>query len=129
MTSPITVPLPAPLSHLRQFPLDGALLLFDRETGLNALCDGTETANLRQVAPRVVQFGITNNCNLACTFCSRDVMASSAWTADDAFSLLAELANVGVLEVAFGGGEPWLFPGFGKLVRRWQSTLRLMVFY
>jgi hypothetical protein len=54
------------------------LLLFDRESGTNVLCDGPETAHLRQRAPRVVQFGITNACNLACSFCSRDREAFNA---------------------------------------------------
>lgn len=112
---------------LRQFPMHGAMLLFDRETGENILVDGPETALLRPVAPRVVQFGITNQCNLACTFCSRDVAAESSWTADSAFTVLAELADAGVLEVAFGGGEPWTFRGFVSLVRRLHAETPLAV--
>jgi Radical SAM superfamily len=112
------VPVPQAVAHLRRFALDGAMLLFDRDTGLNVLCDGPETAHLRQVAPRVVQFGITNRCNLTCSFCSRDLAAASTWTADDAFVLLRGLAARGVLEVAFGGGEPWLFPRFDALLER-----------
>lgn len=104
-----TIALPAPLARMRRFPLDGALLLFDRDTGWNALVDGPETAHLRMRAPRVVQLGITNHCNLACGYCSRDASAESAWTADDAFEMLAGLAREGVLEVAFGGGEPFAF--------------------
>lgn len=110
--------MPQQLANLRRFALDGALLLFDRNTGLNALCEGDETATLIQQAPRMVQFGITNSCNLACTFCSRDVEARSEWTADEVFTLLKDLAGAGVLEVAFGGGEPWLFPNFSELVER-----------
>jgi MoaA/NifB/PqqE/SkfB family radical SAM enzyme len=112
---------------MRQFPLDRALLLFDRESGTNVLCEGPETAHLRQRAPRVVQFGITNQCNLACSFCSRDPAAESGWTADDAFRMLAGLAEAGVLEVAFGGGEPWAFRGFADLVRRLYDETPLAV--
>ena len=112
-----TVELPPALAWMRRFPMNRALLLFDRESGTNVLCDGPETAHLRQQAPRVVQFGITNDCNLACSFCSRDLAADSAWTSDEAFRVLADLADAGVLEVAFGGGEPWAFPGFAELVR------------
>lgn len=119
--------LPRELVHLRRFPLDGALLLFDRDSGLNALCDGPELADLKQLAPRVVQFGITNRCNLACTFCSRDLNAESTWTSDSAFTLLAELARAGVLEVAFGGGEPWAFPKFSELVCRLHDETPLAV--
>ena len=39
---------------MHRFELDGALLLFDRDTGPCALCDGPETAHLRQRAPRFV---------------------------------------------------------------------------
>ncbi|MBI3271781.1 MAG: radical SAM protein [Planctomycetes bacterium] len=107
--------------------MDGALLLFDRESGLCALCDGPETAALRQSAPRVVQFSITNQCNLACSFCYRPLKAQSGWTVDSAFELLSELSAAGVLEVAFGGGEPWVFPGFEVLVRRLHDETRLAV--
>jgi MoaA/NifB/PqqE/SkfB family radical SAM enzyme len=112
---------------MRPFPLDGALLLFDRESGTNVLCEGPETAHVRQQAPRVVQFGITNRCNLACSFCSRDLEAQSGWTAEAAFGMLAGLAEAGVLEVAFGGGEPWAFPGFAGLVRRLYDETPLAV--
>jgi MoaA/NifB/PqqE/SkfB family radical SAM enzyme len=122
-----SVPVPAPFARLRRFPLDGALLLFDRDSGTNVRCEGPETAHLRQRAPRAVQFGITNRCNLACTFCSRDLEARSDWTADSAFTVLAGLAAAGVLEVAFGGGEPWAFPRFEELVCRLHGETPLAV--
>jgi MoaA/NifB/PqqE/SkfB family radical SAM enzyme len=121
------VPIPDQLSWMRQFPLDSALLLFDRESGTNVLCEGPETAHLRQLAPRVVQFGITNQCNLTCSFCSRDPEAESGWNAEDAFRMLAGLAQAGVLEVAFGGGEPWAFRGFADLIRRLYDETPLAV--
>jgi len=127
MLPEMTIPVPPSLSRLRRFPLDGKLLLFDRNTGWNALCEGAETAALRQRAPRVVQFGITNRCNLACGFCSRDLAAESAWTVESAFTMLAALAEQGVLEVAFGGGEPWAFFGFAELVRRLHDETPLAV--
>lgn len=112
------IAVPSGLAGLRRHALDGAMLLFDRDTGLNARCEGPETAHLRRVAPRVVQLGITNRCNLRCGFCSRDTAAESTWTAAEAFALLRELADAGVLEVAFGGGEPLVFAGFDALVSR-----------
>lgn len=111
----------------RTFSLDGAMLLFDRDTGMNVLCDGPETEHLRQRAPRVVQFGLTNRCNLACAFCSRDLGASSEWTAESAYAMLSGLADAGVLEVAFGGGEPLAFRGFTELVRRLYDETPLAV--
>lgn len=119
--------IPAAFSGFRQFPLDGALLLFDRDSGLNVLFDGPETSHLSQLAPRAIQFGITNGCNLACSFCSRDLTAQSTWTFDDVLTMLSGLADAGVLEVAFGGGEPWLFPRFAELIVRLYNETPLAV--
>lgn len=122
-----SVEVPSALAGMRRYALDDALLLFDRRTGLTAVCDGPETAGLRMRVPRVVQFAITNACNLACVFCSRDAAAASAWTADAAFALLSGLSERGVLEVAFGGGEPLAFKGFTALVRRLHDETELAV--
>ena len=121
------ITVPAAFASFRRFPLDGALLLFDRDSGVNALCEGEQTAHLRQVAPRVVQFGLTNQCNLTCHFCSRDLTAASTWTADDVVTFARELSTQGVLEIAFGGGEPWAFPDFATLVARLYAETALAI--
>lgn len=121
------IEVPPELARFRRFELDDALLLFDRDSGLNALCEGPETIGLRQCAPRVAQFGLTNHCNMACEFCSRDVTAESTWTADAIVQFARELADAGVLELAFGGGEPWTFPRFGALVRRLHDETPLAI--
>src|SRR5689334_3175806 len=56
----------------RAHPLDGKLLLFERDTGLNLLLEGDETADLRRLAPRTLLIAITNACNMTCPFCYRD---------------------------------------------------------
>jgi MoaA/NifB/PqqE/SkfB family radical SAM enzyme/ribosomal protein L7/L12 len=121
------VELPKAIAGGRRFALDGAVLAFDRRSGLSALCDGPHTAHLTQRAPRVVLFGITNRCNLACGYCSRDLEADSDWTTDSAFQMLSRLADFGVLEVAFGGGEPLAFRGFDELVTRLHDQTPLAV--
>lgn len=112
---------------MRRFDLDGAELFFERRTGLTIRHEGPSTAGRRLRAPRLVQFGITNACNLSCGFCSRDLEAPSSWTADDAFQILAVLAEAGTLEVAFGGGEPLAFRGFDALVERLHRETPLAV--
>jgi ribosomal protein L7/L12 len=112
---------------MRRFDLDGAELFFERGTGLSIRHQGPSTAFRSLRAPRLVQFGITNACNLACGFCSRDVEAESSWTAADAFRILADLAKAGTLEVAFGGGEPLAFRGFDALVARLHTETPLAV--
>lgn len=118
-----------PTPDWRPHALDGALLWFHRTTGTNLRIDGPHTRHLRRRAPRLVLFGITNACNLACTFCSRDREARSEWTVDSAFDVLAGLARAGTLEVAFGGGEPLAFRGFDALVHRLASETPLAIHF
>ena len=110
---------------LRAHPLDGAMLFFQPATGLHLRVGSPATAALRRTAPRVVAFGITNRCNLTCSFCSRDVRAPSRWTRATAYEALRELDAAGVLEVAFGGGEPFVFPEFLSLLQDLHAGTRL----
>lgn len=70
-------------------------------------------------------FGITNRCNLRCTFCSRDVGRPSEWSVESAHDVLAGLSAAGTLEVAFGGGEPFAFRGLTDLLVRLRDTTPL----
>jgi hypothetical protein len=105
--------------------VDGGLLRFDRRTGLNTLRRGPSTTANRRVAPRVFQVGLLTPCNLKCSFCYRDTHAPSRLTAPFLLDLLQRAADWGVVEVAFGGGEPFLFQGFAGLVRELHRRTRL----
>lgn len=109
----------------RAHPIDGALLYFQPASGTYVRIEDPSTATLTRTAPRVVMFGITNVCNLRCTFCSRDASLPSRWTTESAAELLEELAAAGVLEVAFGGGEPFAFRGFVPLLERLHRSTTL----
>lgn len=111
----------------RAHALDSALLWFDPETGATVRVRGPFTRQLVRTSPRVVQVAVTNHCNLACGFCYRDRGAASAWTVDALAALLADLDRAGVLEVAFGGGEPFAWKGFDRLLRRLHEETRLAV--
>lgn len=110
----------------RLHPLDGKLL-FDRDTGLNALLEGDETAHLRRAAPRTLLVAITNTCNLTCPFCYRDLESRSLWRYDALMQFCREADEWGVLEVAFGGGEPMLFPRWQDFICELYETTRLCV--
>lgn len=97
-------------------PLDGKLLLFERNTGLNIMLEGEETRHLRRVAPRTLLIAVTNVCNLTCYYCYRDLKSPSMWRYDSLLEFCQQADRWGVLEVAFGGGEPMLFP-------RWQDFI------
>jgi MoaA/NifB/PqqE/SkfB family radical SAM enzyme len=111
--------------RFRAFALDGALLFFQPSSGATIRIQNDRTKALTRRAPRVVMFGVTNRCNLSCDFCSRDTARPSTWTAESAARVLSGLAEAGTLEVAFGGGEPFAFPGFAKLVAELHETTPL----
>jgi MoaA/NifB/PqqE/SkfB family radical SAM enzyme len=104
--------------QFRAHPLDGALLYFDRTTGTHVLLESPAYARSTRRAPRVVQLGLTNRCNLRCSFCFRDRGLGSSWTAPEILAWGKALADEGVLELGFGQGEPLVFPEFPALVRR-----------
>lgn len=122
----MNAPLPRPHGW-RVVPLDGALGAFHPATGARVRWDGPETAHLRAMAPRLVLFGPSHACNLACGFCSRDAARPSLWTVDEAFTLLSDLCDAGVLEVSLGGGEPLVWSGFDALVTRLAAHTALAV--
>lgn len=109
----------------RAHALDGAMLYFQPARGMHVRIENAATRDLRRRAPRVAMFGITNACNLACAFCSRDVARPSAWRVDTAAAALRGLADAGTLEVAYGGGEPFAFRGFAELVEEIDATTLL----
>lgn len=112
---------------VRVTPIDGALLAFDTRSGDRWLLRSDATRAMRSEAPPLVLFSITNACNLACSFCYRDERRDSEWTVETAFDLLSELASRGTLEVAFGGGEPFVFKGFATLVERLREETPIVV--
>jgi hypothetical protein len=121
--------LPEPLHHIpwREHTLDGKLLLFDRDTGLNVLLEGEETAHFTRHAPRTLLIAVTNACNLTCHFCYRDLESRSLWRYDTLLQFCQEADRWGVLEVAFGGGEPMLFPRWAEFIRELYTTTHLCI--
>jgi MoaA/NifB/PqqE/SkfB family radical SAM enzyme len=119
--------LPLPLRGLnwQPHPLDGALLLFEHDTGLNVKLEGEETAHLERVAPRTLLIAVTNVCDLSCPFCYRNLTSSSDWTYQSLLEFCQQASEWGVLEVAFGGGEPLLFPRWGEFIHELYETTTL----
>ena len=108
-------------------PLDGALLLFDRDTGLNIKLEGEETTDLVRVAPRTLLIAVTNICNLQCHFCYRNLASPSDWNYESLMQFCREASEWGVLEVAFGGGDPTLFKNWQGFINELYETSGLCV--
>ena len=111
----------------RTHPLDGALLLFERDFGLNILLEGEEVAHLQRVAPRTLLIAVTNVCNLKCHFCYRNLKSPSEWTYGSLMAFCREASAWGVLEVAFGGGEPMLFKDWERFIHELYDTSGLCI--
>lgn len=110
---------------MRSHDLDGAQVLFDRDTGLNILRRGPRSSGLTRRAPRTLQISLLTPCNLKCGFCYRDTHAPSRWTRENLLLFLRDAADWGVLEVAFGGGEPLLFKDFVEVLREAHASTPL----
>ncbi|MAU11898.1 MAG: hypothetical protein CL607_18880 [Anaerolineaceae bacterium] len=103
------------------------MLLFNRDTGLNIKLEGEETHHLERVAPRTLLIAVTNVCNLQCPFCYRNLKSASDWTYDSLLRFCQHASNWSVLEVAFGGGEPMLFPNWEQFIHELYDTSQLAI--
>jgi len=76
-------------------------------------------------APITVTWEITNRCNLRCTHClsgsGPDADTSTELSLEQARGVVDQLAAEKVFQIHFGGGEPFLYPGFMELLRHAQS--------
>lgn len=96
---------------------------YDRVSGTHVLLDEIQPPpETLSNAPSLVSIALTNVCDLACSFCyapkTKDYLS-----VDRVTSWCSELDDLGTLEVAFGGGEPTLYPQLSDLCRQvWSNT-------
>jgi mycofactocin radical SAM maturase len=76
-------------------------------------------------APITVTWEVTNRCNLRCVHClsasGPEAATAGDLTLEEAKAVVDQLAAARVFQVHFGGGEPFLYPGFMDLLRHAQS--------
>ncbi len=76
-------------------------------------------------APLTVTWEITNFCNLRCIHCLSDSGPEADTSAElgleEGKGVVDQLAAAGVFQIHFGGGEPFLYPGFIELLRHAQA--------
>ncbi len=79
-------------------------------------------------APDTVFFEVTRACNLRCTICfnSSGVKLNDELSLDERMDVVQDLANSGVQEIRFTGGEPLALPGINDLLAK-ASGLGLRV--
>ena len=78
----------------------------------------TKTRELR--SPESVTFELTYGCNFRCVHCYNPThrVLPQELTTEEVFSILAQLADLGVVELHFSGGEPLVRPDAFDIFRR-----------
>ena len=76
-------------------------------------------------APITVTWEVTNRCNLRCTHCLSDSGPEADTRGElslaEAKAVVDQLAAAQVFQIHFGGGEPFVYPGFMELLRHAQA--------
>jgi MoaA/NifB/PqqE/SkfB family radical SAM enzyme len=99
------------------------LHFYDRSSGLHVLLDECPIPpEYIDEGPAVISIALTNACDLSCAFCYAP--KSNHWLrSDDVIRWCRELEGLGTLEIAFGGGEPTLYPRLPQLCHTlWSET-------
>lgn len=97
---------------------DASPVLVDANDGL-AILEGQSVAQAYGI-PLAVLLEMTHRCPLQCGYCSNPVemeRAGNELTTDEWKKVLTELAEIGVLQVHFSGGEPSVRKDLVELVR------------
>ncbi len=97
---------------------DASPVLVDANDGL-AILEGQSIAQAYGI-PLAVLLEMTHRCPLQCGYCSNPVemeRAGNELTTDEWKKVLTELAEIGVLQVHFSGGEPSVRKDLVELVR------------
>ena len=90
-----------------------------RADGLDVLERGRSIAETYGI-PLAVLLEVTHRCPLQCGYCSNPIemeRAGNELTTDEWKNVLTELAEIGVLQVHFSGGEPTVRKDLAELVR------------
>ena len=99
-------------------------VLFNRETGGKLRFSfKDETPYTHSTYPELVDIKITDFCELGCEYCYADSTAKGSH-ADMSylFNLAHALSDMGVFEVALGGGEPTTHPKFDSIVELFHNN-------
>ena len=100
--------------------------LFNRTTGAKfrisfQTAEGV-VAPVRATYPELVDVKITDFCPIGCAYCYQDSTVSGMHAGRQTISSIAHaLSDMRVFEVAIGGGEPTMHPGFEEILRTFRS--------
>jgi len=99
------------------------LFLHDRRSGFCLLTP--ELKSKRWIKPLYAQIALTSRCNQNCWWCyaSASPNRTEEWQLDELKCLIGFLDSWGILGVAFGGGEPFMYPYLPEIAEwTWNNT-------
>lgn len=108
----------------RKDPNTGHWVLFNRYNGtkIRMHFDKDAPDYAKAFAPELVDIKITDYCPIGCAYCYQDSTKEGVhgdWKFIE--SLAYSLKDMGVFEVALGGGEPTMHPDFVKILKKFRG--------
>lgn len=105
---------------IRRYPDENYTVLFNPDNGFFARVedDGAEEPFWSPHGPELMDIGITNWCDRGCTFCYRkSTIGGNHIALDDYEEIIRQARDMGVFQVALGGGNPNQHPEFAEILR------------
>jgi radical SAM protein with 4Fe4S-binding SPASM domain len=105
---------------------------FDRETGLFIRKEktGFQEPFWSESGPELLDISITNYCDKSCRFCYRKSDSNGAFIKiSDYTKLVNQASQLGVLQIALGGGNPNYHPQFCEILRITREKYGIVVSY
>ncbi|WP_196605401.1 radical SAM protein [Pectinatus haikarae] len=103
---------------LKKYQDSQYIILFDKESG-KLIRQGTDNVEpfWNVVGPELLDVSITNYCEKMCDFCYRASNRDGTFMSLDDYRIIIEqAADIGVLQIALGGGNPNQHPDFIKIL-------------
>ena len=93
--------------------------IFDTKTGISVRIEGTHNhLSWREEGPELLDISITNYCERDCEFCYRESNTNGIHMPEELFlSILDQAAEIGVKQIALGGGNPNQHPHFVNFLK------------
>ena len=113
----------------KRFDHDGTWTIFNPKTGTKlrlSLTNKTaaELDGVKALTPELVDVKITDYCGRNCLYCYQDSTVHGMHANEEVLSHLAYmLKDLGVFEVALGGGEPTAHPNFSSIIANFSHGM------
>ncbi|MEM2921192.1 MAG: radical SAM protein [Candidatus Bathyarchaeia archaeon] len=108
---------------MRRILTPKGLFIYDRNSGLCAFTP--EVKSKTWTKPLYAQIAVTLKCNQKCWWCysSSSPEKAQSWPLEKLKEIIGFLDSWGILGVAFGGGEPFVYPHLDKIAMwTWSHT-------